>query len=261
LVSEAGIKAAGSREEFAGVALSLSLDKAGEEAFSRLVSGIPSLVAAAKGLASDLGSLAEDLIVIGKSEDSLDELVTAGAVQSSLSQLARDLETVLAQVGDSEVKTRLSMLAEGVRRMVEGEPEGEEEEGDDLSKFDVRVLKAETEEERTVLGVVLEPETVDAQNDIYSEDEIRKTAYRFMERYQQFGLMHKEIVPSVLPLESYLAPVDFELNGQKVKKGTWLVRVRVLDDGIWKRVQSGELTGFSIGGSAIRRPDTVRSAA
>lgn len=119
---------------------------------------------------------------------------------------------------------------------------------------------AGSEEERTVFGIVLEPETVDSQNDVYSEEEVRKTAHRFMERYQQFGLMHEEIVPSIMPLESYLAPVDFSIAGQKVKKGTWLLRVRVLDDAIWQDVKSGALTGFSIGGSAIRRPEKRKPA-
>lgn len=135
-----------------------------------------------------------------------------------------------------------------------------EREKDKINKREIHVLKADNEEERTVFGIVLEPEVVDSQDDIYSEDEIRKTAYLFMEKYQQFGLMHKDIVPAILPLESYIAPVDFEINGQKIKKGTWLLRVRVLDDGIWRRVKSGELTGFSIGGSALRTPDTVKLA-
>lgn len=120
--------------------------------------------------------------------------------------------------------------------------------------------KAETDEEaeseeRTVLGIVLEPEVVDAQNDVYSEDEVRQTAWKFMERYQNFGLMHVTIEPMILPLESFLAPVDMEIGGQQVKRGTWLLRVRVLDDTMWEAVKSGALTGFSIGGSAIRTPE------
>ncbi len=53
-------------------------------------------------------------------------------------------------------------------------------------------------------------------------------------------------------LESYLAPAPFEMSGTQVRKGTWLLAVRVLDDGLWARIKSGELTGLSIGGSAAR---------
>ena len=117
------------------------------------------------------------------------------------------------------------------------------------------ILKSDSEDQHTVFGIVLEPETVDSQGDIYSIEEIEQTAWRFMERYQQFGHQHQELVPTILPLESYIAPVDFEINGQKVKRGTWLLRVRVLDAEIWDKVKSGRLTGFSIGGSAIKTPE------
>jgi DNA adenine methylase len=42
-----------------------------------------------------------------------------------------------------------------------------------------------------------------------------------------------------------------------VSKGTWLMAVRVLDDGLWEQVKTGGITGFSIGGSAVRTPEKV----
>lgn len=111
-------------------------------------------------------------------------------------------------------------------------------------------------EERFVLGIVLEPEEVDAQKDIYSDAEVRTAAHKFMEQYQNIGLMHRDVVnEQVKILESYVAPVDFEMDGIVVKKGTWLLAVRVLDDELWSEVKEGGLTGFSIGGSAVRVPD------
>jgi DNA adenine methylase len=84
---------------------------------------------------------------------------------------------------------------------------------------------------------VLEPETVDAQKDIYSAAEIREAAHRFMEEYRNLGLMHRELANDrVKILESYLAPADFDL-----------------DDDLWRRVKEGELSGLSIGGTAQRR--------
>jgi hypothetical protein len=116
-----------------------------------------------------------------------------------------------------------------------------------------RLPLLKTGEERYVLGIVLEPETVDAQRDIYSAAEVREAAHRFMEEYRNLGLMHREILgDQVKILESYLAPVEFELDGTRVRKGTWMLAVRVLDDELWKQVKAGELTGFSIGGSAVR---------
>lgn len=110
-----------------------------------------------------------------------------------------------------------------------------------------------TGEERYVFGIVLEPETVDAQKDIYSAVEVRDAAHRFMEEYQNIGLMHRGYVNGAVKiLESYVAPTEFEVDGTKVKKGTWLLAVRVQDDSLWQQVKTGELGGFSIGGTAIR---------
>lgn len=133
-----------------------------------------------------------------------------------------------------------------------------------VAKRAIRVAKAggggEVGEERFVLGVVLEPEVVDKQNDIYSAEEIRNAAHRFMADYRQIGFMHDEKIGAlgeqkVKILESYIAPTDLDFGGEKVKKGAWLLGVRVLDDGLWAAVKSGDLSAFSIGGDAIRRPE------
>ncbi len=116
-----------------------------------------------------------------------------------------------------------------------------------------RIPLLKSGEERYVFGIVLEPETVDAQKDIYSAVEVRDAAHRFMEEYQNIGLMHRGYVNGAVKiLESYVAPTEFEVDGTKVKKGTWLLAVRVQDDSLWQQVKNGELGGFSIGGTAIR---------
>lgn len=138
---------------------------------------------------------------------------------------------------------------------------------DPLTKFlakehQVRFAKAKEgdekakAEERFVYGIVLEPETVDAQQDIYSADEIRNAAHAFMEKFRTIGLMHKGAInDKVKILESFIAPADFEVEGAPVKAGTWVMAVKVVDDELWKAVKGGDFTGFSIGGSAIRKPD------
>ena len=117
-------------------------------------------------------------------------------------------------------------------------------------------------DERYVLGIVLEPEVVDAQGDIYSADEIRAAAHRFMEEFGGLGLMHRlRVNDQVKVLESYLAPTDFTIGELTVRKGTWMLAVRVLSDELWDRVKSGDLTGFSIGGSARRVPEPAPAPA
>lgn len=137
----------------------------------------------------------------------------------------------------------------------------------------VRLLKKAKEEqeraateERFIYGIVLEPETRDYQDDIYSAEEIRTTAHGFMEGYRAgryVAHQHdgEDLTGQLLVLESFIAPVDFEVDGEQVKKGSWVMAMRVLDDELWEAVKKGEITGYSIGGDAIRTPDTGTASA
>lgn len=110
-------------------------------------------------------------------------------------------------------------------------------------------------EERYVLGVVLEPDVVDSQGDHYNAAEVRKAAHYWMENQGELGRQHEEIVTGKLRvLENYVAPVDFVIGTESVKKGTWLMAIRVVDDELWSAVKAGSYSGFSIGGTAIRQP-------
>lgn len=183
-----------------------------------------------------------------------DPAVTSAAVAAELLPLASSLAGSLTEfmpdlaAAFTEAKPALVLLA----RSTSARPTPPSV----VAKNYVPILK--TDEERFVLGIVLEPETVDAQRDIYSATEVREAAHKFMADFQNLGLMHREIVTGrVKILESYVAPAAFELDGMTVKKGTWLLAVRVVDDGLWKEIQTGGLTGFSIGGNAVREQSQV----
>ncbi len=113
-----------------------------------------------------------------------------------------------------------------------------------------------TDEERLVIGVVLEPtlemNAPDTQNDVYSAAEIAKASDAFMTDWQQIKIQHSEKTDKVKILRNWIAHENTTIGGQTVVKGTWLLGVRVLDDGLWAKVKSGEITGFSIGGKAQR---------
>jgi hypothetical protein len=113
------------------------------------------------------------------------------------------------------------------------------------------------DEKRLVYGVVLEPEVVDAQGDIESEEEIEKAAHAFMIKSQEIQRQHNDEETSVKVVESFIAKEDFSLDGEPVKKGSWVMAVWVPDDEIWKAVKSGELTGFSIRGMGEREPEAA----
>jgi len=112
------------------------------------------------------------------------------------------------------------------------------------------IIKAD-DEQQIVTGIVLEPNTIDAHGDEMTADEIEKAAHFFMQHSRTIGDSHKKKAPADL-IESYVAPDDFTLNGQKIKKGTWMISVKILDDKVWKQVKDGFYTGFSVGGFGIR---------
>jgi site-specific DNA-adenine methylase len=175
------------------------------------------------------------------------------------------LRNAIARIPQSKIPgltdKDLSALQDKARRLVaeaEGGKPSSTGKVDDSTHFtkSVTLIKgADPSDERYVLGIVLEPETVDAQEDIYSADEVRQAAHRFMEEFGGIGLMHQvRVNDQVKVLESYLAPVDFAIGEIQVRKGTWLLAVHVLSDDLWAQVKGGQLTGFSIGGTARSIP-------
>lgn len=108
-------------------------------------------------------------------------------------------------------------------------------------------------QKRLVYGVVLKPETPDFQGDTMAEDDIMFSAHNFLLYYRIAGEQHENYADADL-VESYLAPVDFELNGTKVTKGSWIVAFKISSDDLWMKILSGVYTAFSAGGYGIRTP-------
>ena len=124
-------------------------------------------------------------------------------------------------------------------------------------QYTVRLLKADGP--HVVYGVVYEPCSkgsgsvckLDTQNDWVTPEELRKTAWAYMEKSRTIGSQHRGTAKAV-PVESFIAPVDMEVDGETIRKGSWVVGVKINDDAIWKKVESGELNAFSIGGKGVR---------
>jgi hypothetical protein len=108
-------------------------------------------------------------------------------------------------------------------------------------------------------GVVLEPrgpDDPDTQGDWYTAQDVELAAHGFMTEVTKgsgFGdLLHDGTTRAGYPVESFIAPVDFELGGQLVRKGSWVMGMHYPDPAIWGRIEKGELAAFSVGGSGTR---------
>jgi hypothetical protein len=121
-------------------------------------------------------------------------------------------------------------------------------------------------EERFILGLVLEPNDgtdaplkPDTQAEVYSAEAIRKSAHNWMENHGSIDLGHSfEALgkDAVRVLECYIAPCAFTIGegdgAYEVRKGSWLLGVRVRNDEIWQAIKKGELGAFSVGG--LKKP-------
>jgi hypothetical protein len=109
--------------------------------------------------------------------------------------------------------------------------------------------------QQIVKGAVLVPDEVDEHSDTMTADEIEKTAHDFLANSRVIGSSHAEPI-AASTVESYVAPDDFESDGplgkEKIKKGSWVIAVKVHDAAEWGKIMSGQYTGFSVGGWGSR---------
>lgn len=120
-----------------------------------------------------------------------------------------------------------------------------------------RILKAD-EESHQVTGVVYEPMVEDTQGNYMTEAEIEKAAHWFMKNQGSVDLQHSfEPLEGAHVVESHVAKCDEEINGETVRKGTWVMTMEIEDQEIFDAIEKGELTGFSMGGTGVYSTEDV----
>jgi len=117
---------------------------------------------------------------------------------------------------------------------------------------DSRFLCKSEDELREVTGIVLVPEEVDLHGDIYSEDEIHKAMISFNTLCRNTRLQHS-VDAGAQVIESYQVKSDDIIGGKLVKKGSWLITMKLPEEE-WAMVKNGLFTGFSIGCMARGEP-------
>lgn len=128
---------------------------------------------------------------------------------------------------------------------------------------------AEEQRGMIVKDGVLVPDP-DSEPDVWlEEEEIREAAHRFVKNGGTITKGHDEVMNEAFKpygdlVESAVAPVDMDVNGQVIKSGSWFVGIELSDEGR-RAVESGEFTGVSLSGPGERVPiakasDDVREA-
>lgn len=150
---------------------------------------------------------------------------------------------------------------------------------EDQSRFKcVYEILSKNDDKRLMVGPVLIPDNIDLQDDIINKEEIEKAAHGYMvklayrddrefllelgfkevDKAGERGFQHTDFSRKMAVVETFIAPVDFELNGRTITKGTWVMTMKVFDDEVWAMVKTGKITGFSIGGRSKSRPAKVQ---
>ncbi|QAW46508.1 phage portal protein [Bacillus subtilis] len=114
---------------------------------------------------------------------------------------------------------------------------------------EVKVLVKEAAEQKLVYGIVYEPDTVDAHGDFMTATEIEKAAHGFLKDARQIDKQHDFHGGVGEVVESYVAPADFEMNGETIKKGSWVLVTKASEE-VWEQIKKGEITGYSMAGTA-----------
>lgn len=118
----------------------------------------------------------------------------------------------------------------------------------------VMSLKKFDDEEQIVYGEVYAPNIPDAQGDFMTEREVKKMAHLFMTKMinDSIDTQHDNVENGSVLVESFVA----RDNDPDYLPGAWVAGVHVPDEGMWKRVKSGELNGFSFEGM-VKGAETV----
>ncbi|MCY8065065.1 XkdF-like putative serine protease domain-containing protein [Bacillus spizizenii] len=114
---------------------------------------------------------------------------------------------------------------------------------------EVKVIAKEADEQKLVYGIVYEPDTVDAHGDFMTAAEIEKAAHGFLKDAREIDKQHDFRGGVGEVVESYVAPADFEMNGETIKKGSWVLVTKASEE-IWEQIKKGEITGYSMAGTA-----------
>lgn len=136
----------------------------------------------------------------------------------------------------------------------------------------VSLASVEDEEQRMLIGAALIPDKHIPRYDEYSDEEydvyfskntvkLAAEMYLKQNRTNSHTFEHKEHVENVHVVESWIVSnpeMDKSKHyGLSVPEGTWMVRVHVANDDMWKFVKEQEVQGFSIEGYFVDKLENM----
>lgn len=121
----------------------------------------------------------------------------------------------------------------------------------------IKLLKTD-DTHKTVSFCILVPDEEDRNWDIISESEIIKTAHEFMINISEkfLNIDHKDNThiedTKFVYVENFIAPNDVIIWDNVVKKWSWYVWIKFLDDDLYEDVKSWEFVWVSMEGYFLK---------
>ena len=130
------------------------------------------------------------------------------------------------------------------------------------SKNNLTLAKVD-EDKRELISPALIPEKsiyrYDADTDseyyvYFSKDTVKKCAYSYLKNnnHHKATYEHQDRVSGVLTVESWIIEDPKKdkstLYGYSLPKGTWMVKMSITNEDLWKKVKAGDIKGLSIEG-------------
>lgn len=113
----------------------------------------------------------------------------------------------------------------------------------------VRLITKADDEQMLVYGVVYEPDVVDAHGDFMTAGEIEKAAHQFIKDARNIDTQHDFESGAGEVVESYVSPADITIGDETIVKGSWVLVTKANEE-IWTSIQKGDITGYSMAGTA-----------
>lgn len=112
------------------------------------------------------------------------------------------------------------------------------------------------ETRRIVFGVVYQPNKMDAYGWFMEPDEVEKMAHRFMQLSLSsvIDTNHDNVPNGSYPVQSFIA----RENDPDYEVGSWVLGVKIRDEGTWHAISSGQLNAFSMEIMVKKTPAVVK---
>ena len=118
-----------------------------------------------------------------------------------------------------------------------------------VRKFDVAICKSDADRQ-VVYGEVYAPNSVDTHGDMMLKEDVEVMCHKFLRHRflsSTVDTEHDNFPNGSFPIESFIAQKN---DPRGFTEGAWVLGVKVVDQNLWSRIKSGELSGFSFEGRA-----------